>query len=32
MRFPAETDAKKMLKDLERLMRGSASWDLAGRP
>lgn len=32
MRFPAESDAKKMLKDLERLMRGSASWDLAGRP
>ena len=32
MRFVADDDPKKMLKDLERLMRGSASWDLAGRP
>lgn len=32
MRFPAHLEPRKALKDLERLMRGSASWDLAGRP
>jgi hypothetical protein len=31
MRFPADLDGRKALKDLERLMRGSASWDQAGR-
>lgn len=34
MRFPATTDtatAAKMKRDLERLMRASASWDKAGR-
>lgn len=32
MRFPANAEPAKVRKDLERLMRGSASWDLAGRP
>ena len=35
MRFPAGQDvstAPKARRDLERLMRGSASWDKAGRP
>lgn len=35
MRFPAGLDqsgAPKAKRDLERLMRASASWDLAGRP
>lgn len=32
MRFPAPIDAAKARKDLERLMRGSSSWDKAGRP
>lgn len=35
MRFPAGQDvstAPKVRRDLERLMRGSASWDKAGRP
>ncbi|MCX7814902.1 MAG: hypothetical protein N2256_05370 [Tepidimonas ignava] len=32
MRFPAQADPKKMLRDLERLMRASASWDRPGRP
>jgi len=32
MRFPADAEPAKVRKDLERLMRGSASWDLAGRP
>lgn len=32
MRFPAEADAVKVRKDLERLMRGSSAWDKAGRP
>jgi hypothetical protein len=35
MRFPAAQDtshAPKLRKDLERLMRGSAGWDKAGRP
>ena len=35
MRFPARLDregAAKAKRDLERLMRASASWDKAGRP
>ena len=35
MRFPAGLDlsgAAKAKRDLERLMRASASWDLPGRP
>jgi hypothetical protein len=35
MRFPARMDAAgaaKAKKDLERLLRASASWDEAGRP
>jgi hypothetical protein len=35
MRFPAgqgTADAAKVRRDLERLMRGSAGWDKAGRP
>jgi hypothetical protein len=35
MRFPPATDtagAAKVRRDLERLMRGSAGWDKAGRP
>lgn len=31
MRFPANPDPAKARKDLERLMRGSTSWDRAGR-
>lgn len=31
MRFPAQADPRKVKKDLERLMRASASWDQAGR-
>ena len=32
MRAPAEADAPKLRRDLEKLMRGSAGWDNAGRP
>lgn len=32
MRFPADPDVKKLRKDLERLLKASASWDQAGRP
>ncbi|TSE32474.1 SCO family protein [Tepidimonas charontis] len=32
MRFPAQADPAKMRRDLERLMRASASWDQPGRP
>jgi len=32
MRFPADADPVKVRKDLERLMRGSSSWDKEGRP
>ena len=31
MRFPAEGDPDKIKRDLTKLMRGSASWDQAGR-
>lgn len=31
MRFPAPSDPKGIKQDLERLMRGSAGWDRAGR-
>lgn len=31
MRMPAPTDAARVKRDLERLMRGSAGWDRAGR-
>jgi hypothetical protein len=31
MRFPADIDATKAKRDLERLLRASASWDRAGR-
>lgn len=31
MRFPAQLDAARAKRDLERLMRGSASWDQPGR-
>jgi hypothetical protein len=31
MRFPANIDAAKAKRDLERLLRASASWDRAGR-
>ncbi|RZL08625.1 MAG: hypothetical protein EOP40_12475 [Rubrivivax sp.] len=32
MRFPAQADARKVQKDLMRLLRASNSWDEAGRP
>ncbi len=32
MRFPAQADPSKMRRDLERLLRASASWDQPGRP
>ena len=32
MRAPGEADAPKLRRDLEKLMRGSAGWDNAGRP
>lgn len=32
MRFPVDPDVKKLRKDLERLLKASASWDQAGRP
>jgi hypothetical protein len=32
MRFPADLDPAKARRDLERLMRASASWDQPGRP
>jgi hypothetical protein len=32
MRFPAPSDAGRIKRDLDRLMRGSASWDEPGRP
>jgi cytochrome oxidase Cu insertion factor (SCO1/SenC/PrrC family) len=32
MRFPAQADARKVQKDLMRLLRASNSWDKAGRP
>lgn len=32
MRFPANAEVPRVRKDLERLMRGSAFWDIAGRP
>jgi len=32
MRFPAGSDPVGVRKDLERLMRGSSSWDKPGRP
>lgn len=32
MRFPANVEAAKVRKDLERLMRASSSWDQSGRP
>nr|WP_246099019.1 hypothetical protein [Tepidimonas thermarum] len=32
MRFPAQADPSKILRDLERLMRASSSWDRPGRP
>jgi hypothetical protein len=32
MRFPAKLDPAKARKDLERLMSGSSSWDVEGRP
>lgn len=32
MRFPADLDAARARRDLERLMRASSSWDRAGRP
>jgi hypothetical protein len=31
MRFPVDSDPKKMRKDLEKLLRASSSWDRAGR-
>jgi hypothetical protein len=31
MRVPADADAKKLKRDLDRLLRGSASWDTPGR-
>lgn len=31
MRFPADLDAKKARKDLERLLKASSSWDREGR-
>ena len=32
MRFPAKLDAAKARRDLERMLRASSSWDVAGRP
>lgn len=32
MRFPAQADARKVQKDLMRLLRAANSWDEAGRP
>lgn len=32
MRFPPQPEARAVLKDLTKLMRGSAGWDEAGRP
>ncbi len=32
MRFPSDADPAKVRKDLERLLRASGSWDVAGRP
>lgn len=32
MRFPAQADARKVQKDLSRLLRAANSWDEAGRP
>jgi hypothetical protein len=32
MRFPAQAEPRKVLKDLVKLMRASAGWDEAGRP
>lgn len=32
MRFAADLDVKKARRDIERLLRASASWDQAGRP
>ncbi len=32
MRAPGDPDAAKLRRDLEKLMRGSAGWDNAGRP
>jgi hypothetical protein len=31
MRAPAEPDPSKLKRDIDRLLRGSASWDLSGR-
>jgi hypothetical protein len=31
MRFPAQADASKVKRDIERLLRASASWDRPGR-
>lgn len=31
MRVPPDADAARLKRDLEKLMRGSASWDVAGR-
>jgi len=31
MRMPANTDPARVKRDLERLLRASASWDQAGR-
>jgi hypothetical protein len=31
MRFPADVDAAKAKRDLERLLRAAGSWDRAGR-
>jgi hypothetical protein len=31
MRFPANMDPARVKRDLDRLLRASASWDLAGR-
>lgn len=32
MRFPASLDPSKVRRDLDRLLRASSSWDVAGRP
>jgi hypothetical protein len=31
MRFPADIDAARAKRDLDRLLRASSSWDKAGR-
>jgi hypothetical protein len=31
MRFPAQIDPARVKRDLDRVLRASASWDLAGR-